>query len=87
MMTQLRSHCHQIVVNEIDKVAISSFDDKRFLLEHGVSSLAYGPYKSSTPVDEAADQNSAPFFCSTKIISQLAFLPQQVFINFTLFWF
>ena len=56
-MTQLRSHCHQIVVNESDKVAISSFDDKRSLLENGVSSLAYGHYKISTPVDEAADQN------------------------------
>ena len=61
-MTQLRSHCHQIVVNEIDKVAISSFDDKRFLLENGVSSLAYGLYKISTSVDEATDQNSGVFF-------------------------
>ena len=86
-MTQLRSHCHQIVVNEIDKVAISSFDDKRFLLENGVSSLAYGHYKISTPVDEATDQNSGLFFCSTKNISQLAFLPQQVLKIFTLFWF
>ena len=34
-MTQLRSHCHQIVVNEIDEVAVSSFDDKRFLLDNG----------------------------------------------------
>ena len=86
-MTQLRSHCHQIVVNEIDKVAISSFDDKRFLLENGVSSLAYGHYKISTPVDEATDQNSGLFFCSTKFISQLAFLPPQVLKIFTMFWF
>ena len=86
-MTQLRSHCHQIVVNEIDKVAISSFDDKRFLLENGVSSLAYGHYRISTPVDEAIDQNSGLFFCSTKFISQLVFLPQQVLKIFTLFWF
>ena len=39
-MTRLRSHCHQTVVNDIDKVAIGSFDDKRFLLKKGVSSLA-----------------------------------------------
>ena len=61
-MTQLCSHCHQIVVNEIDKVAISSSDHKRSLLEIGVSSLAYGHYKMSTPVDEATDQNSGLYF-------------------------
>ena len=86
-MTQLRSHCHQIVVNEIDKVAISSFDDKRFLLENGVSSLAYGHYKNSTPLDETIDQIQVCNFCSTKIILHLAFLPQQVLKIFTLFWF
>ena len=85
-MTQLRSHC-QIVVNEIDKVAISSFDDKRFLLENAVSSLAYGHYNISTPVDETADQYSGLFCLSTKVISHLAFLPQQVLKFFTLFWF
>ena len=61
-MTQLRSHCHQIAVNKIDKVAISSFDDKRFLLENGVSSLAYGHYKISKPVDKATVQISGVFF-------------------------
>ena len=61
-MTQLRSHCHQVVANEIDKVAISSFDYKRFLLENGVSSLAYEHYKISTPVDETTDQNSGFLF-------------------------
>ena len=41
-MTQLRSHCHQILVIEFDKVALSSFDVKRYLLKNGISSLAYG---------------------------------------------
>ena len=41
-MTQLRLHCHRIAVNEVDKVAVSSFDDKRFILENGVSSFVYG---------------------------------------------
>ena len=70
-MTQLRSHCHQIVVNEIDKVAISSFDDKRFLLENGVSSLAYEHYKISTPVDETTDQNSGLFFFVLQKLSHI----------------
>ena len=55
-MTQLRSHCHQIVVNGIDKVALSSFDDKRYLLENGVSTLAYGHYKIGATSFETTDQ-------------------------------
>ena len=70
-MTQLRSHCHQIVVNKIDKVPISSFDDKRFLLDNGVSSLAYGHYKIFTPVDETTDQNSGLFFFAPQKLSHI----------------
>ena len=55
-MTKLRSHCHQIVVNEIDKVALSSFEDNRYLLENGVSSLAYGHYKNGATSFETTDQ-------------------------------
>ena len=55
-MTQLRSHCNQIVVNEIDKVALSSFDDKRFRLENGVSSLAHAHYKIGATSFETTDQ-------------------------------
>ena len=55
-MTQLRSHCHQIVANEIDKVALSSFDDKRFLLKNGVSSLANGHYEIGATFLETRDQ-------------------------------
>ena len=29
-MLQLRSHCHQIIVNEIDKVVVSSFDENAY---------------------------------------------------------
>lgn len=43
-MTQLRSVCHQIVVNSVNKVALSCFDDKRYILDDTVSSLAYGHY-------------------------------------------
>ena len=61
-MTQLHPQCHQIVAKEIDKVEISSFDDKPFVLENGVSSLAYGHYKISTTVDETTAQNSGLLF-------------------------
>ena len=32
----------QIVVTYVHKVALSSFDDKRYLLNEGIHSLAYG---------------------------------------------
>ena len=43
-MTQLRSTNHQIVINRVNKIALSCFDDKRYLLEDGLRSLAYGHY-------------------------------------------
>ena len=66
-MTQLRSHCHQIVVNEIDKVAISSFDDKRFLLENGVSSLALGITKILHQLTKLQIKNQVCYFLLQKL--------------------
>ena len=40
--TQIRSQQHQLVVAQVNKTALSAFDDKRFLLDCGVKSLAYG---------------------------------------------
>ena len=44
-MTQLRYKNHQIVVSRVHKVTLSSYDDKRYLLNDGIHSLAYGHYK------------------------------------------
>ena len=46
-MNVIRSHLHEIYTEEINKVALSANDDKRIILEDGVSTLAYGHYKSS----------------------------------------
>ena len=43
-MMQLRSVAHQIVVNAVNKVSLSCFDDKRYILDDTVSSVAYGHY-------------------------------------------
>ena len=48
-MTQLRSAGHQVVVNAVNKVALSCFDDKRYILDDTVSSLAYGQYSFINP--------------------------------------
>ena len=44
-MTQLRSINHQIVVSLVHNVALSSYDDKRYLLNEGIHWLTYGHYK------------------------------------------
>ena len=83
-MTQLRSHCHQNVVNEIDKVAVSAFDDKRFLLDNGVSSLAYGHYKIGSTFSDTTDRQTGRCF---KLFPILWFLQPQSFRNSLHFFF
>ena len=43
-MKPIRSQRHQLGSYEINKVSLSCFDDKRYLLADGISSLAYGHY-------------------------------------------
>ena len=38
----IRSHCHQIYTEEINKIALSSDDDKRVIMADGIQALAYG---------------------------------------------
>ena len=77
-MTQLRSHCHQNVVNEIDKVAVSSFNDKRFLLHDGVFSLAFGLYKIGKTFSDTRDRQTGRCF---KKFAILWFLQTQSLRN------
>ena len=41
-MKTIRSDCHQISNYEINKISLSPFDDKRYILSDGISSYAYG---------------------------------------------
>ena len=41
-MRTIRSEYHQISSYEINKVSLSPFDDKRYILDDGISSYAYG---------------------------------------------
>ena len=43
-MKTIRSQKHQIGSYEINKVSLSCFDDKRYILENGIKSYAYGHY-------------------------------------------
>ena len=41
-MKTIRSHSHNIKSYDITKCSLSCFDNKRFLLEDGITTLAYG---------------------------------------------
>ena len=43
-MKTIRSQRHQLGSYEINKVSLSCFDDKRYILENGIKSYAYGHY-------------------------------------------
>jgi hypothetical protein len=42
---RIGSHLHRLYTYEYDKKGLCSFDDKRYILEDGISSLAYGHYR------------------------------------------
>ena len=44
-MKTIRSELHQLCSYDLNKVSLSCFDDKRYILEDGVSSYAYGHHK------------------------------------------
>ena len=41
-MNVIRSHCHEIYTEEINKISLSSDDDKRVIMADGIHTLAYG---------------------------------------------
>ena len=41
-MNVIRSHSHEIYTEEINKIALSSDDDKRVIMADGIHTLAYG---------------------------------------------
>ena len=44
-MTQIRSYGHELYTVRLNKTSLSSYDDKRYILDDGVNTLAYGHYK------------------------------------------
>ena len=50
-MRTIRSEYHQISSYQINKVSLSPFDDKRYILDDGISSYAYGQHKIKKILD------------------------------------
>ena len=48
-MKTIRSSLHQIGSYELNKVSLSCFDDKRYIHNNGMTSFAYGHYKTILP--------------------------------------
>ena len=46
-MNLIKSRLHKVHTEKIDKIVLSSFDNKRYLLDDGVTSYAYGHYKTN----------------------------------------
>ena len=44
-MNIIRSYDHEVYTEEVNKVALSAEDDKRYILEDGIHTLAWGHYK------------------------------------------
>ena len=40
-MKRIQAKKHKIGTYEIDKISLSWFDDKRYVLDHGIHTLAY----------------------------------------------
>ena len=47
-MNQIRSERHEIYSIKLNKIGLSPYDDKRYILNDGMSTLAYGHYKTIT---------------------------------------
>ena len=45
-MTVIRSDKHQLYTMEMNKVSLSAYDDKRYILDDGITSYAYCHYKT-----------------------------------------
>ena len=45
-MWQIRAYLHQLYTQRVRKVALSAFEDKRYVLADGKRTLAHGHYKT-----------------------------------------
>ena len=57
-MKRIQSKKHKLAIYEIDKISFSCFDDKRFVLDDGIHTLAYFHEDSVTSCKEIKGHNN-----------------------------
>ena len=58
-MTHLKSKGQQIVVDSVNKIDLCCFDDKLYILDDTVSSLACGPYSLTVSQQEPSESEKS----------------------------
>jgi len=56
---RIGSHLHRLYTYQYDKKGLCSFDDKRYILEDGISTLAYGHYRVKLDIDKRRRAHTA----------------------------
>jgi len=56
---RIGSHLHRLYTYQYDKKGLCSFDDKRYILEDGISTLAYGHYRVKLDIDKKRRAHTA----------------------------
>ena len=57
-MKRIQAKKHQIGTYEVDKISLSCFDDKRFLFDNGVNTLAYFQKDCNKKDDKNENENN-----------------------------
>ena len=57
-MKRIQAKKHKIGTYEIDKISLSCFDDKRFVLDNGVHTLAYFHKDCNKKCDKNKNENN-----------------------------
>ena len=57
-MKRIQAKKHKIGTYEIDKISLSCFDDKRFVLDNGVHALAYSYQDCNKKCDKNENKNN-----------------------------
>ena len=57
-MKRIQAKKHKIGTYEIDKISLSCFDDKRFVLDNGINTVAYFHKECSKKCDKNENNNN-----------------------------